>query len=41
MNLSYFKEEWGSLEEFSSLMAGVIPDVYQGVFAKKEKNLTL
>ncbi len=36
---AYFKEEWWSLEEFTCLMAGTIPEVSQGVFAKDEKYL--
>ncbi len=37
----YFKEDWWSLEEFACLMAGTIPEVYQGILAKNEKYMNL
>lgn len=38
---AYFKEDWWSIEEFACLMAGTIPEVYQGVLAEDEKYVTV
>ena len=38
---AYFKEELWSLEEFACLMAGTIPEVYQGILAKNEIYMNL